>query len=180
MDSATCLDTDQARRNPGEKLQIFASSKLAFNDDIPDTIDAVHLKNVLRQIKPDRSNRFHGQLSQCERFKTTTLCHKTQGVGPSTTSPLLIGICSHVGVRRWRTPLKSARYLPVRLIFGRRGDILNISVVSQCSIRLLANRYPQVCILRCRIDWFDGWTRFSQPHRVKPCGSPVNALDLKH
>lgn len=52
MGSATCLDTNQACRNFGEKLQNFASPKLTFNDDVPNTIDAVHLKNVLRQIKP--------------------------------------------------------------------------------------------------------------------------------
>jgi hypothetical protein len=53
MRRTASLHRHHAGREPAEKLQHRPAPKLASDDDLAFRVDAVHLKNSLRQIEPD-------------------------------------------------------------------------------------------------------------------------------
>jgi hypothetical protein len=62
MRRRTSFHADQARRQPGEEGEQLTTSKLPAHHDALGFVDAVHLKDVLGQVQPDRCNLLHGWL----------------------------------------------------------------------------------------------------------------------
>ena len=69
MSRCARLHADQAVRQLLEKLDHLAASKLALDDDLPSSIDAMHLEHALSEIQADRGNlHVDGSLSDsCQR-----------------------------------------------------------------------------------------------------------------
>jgi hypothetical protein len=106
MGSATCLNTNQACWNLGEKLQNFTSPTLTFNDDIPDTIDAVHLKNVLAKSSPIVAIGSMAGSPHLSVSKMTTLPTKLKGWGRPPDH--LYRLCARSPFRRQNRSQKSS------------------------------------------------------------------------
>jgi hypothetical protein len=64
------LQTDQTARQPSEERKHLAAPQPLAHNRRPARIDAVDLKNVLRQIQPNRRNLVHGWLPSMVRFTT--------------------------------------------------------------------------------------------------------------
>jgi hypothetical protein len=76
-----CLYPDQAGRNPGEECQKLTPSYLTTNDNPTRRVDAMNLKNVLRDIQTDRANLVHGWLLSCGSSTNRLLAHRDAGGG---------------------------------------------------------------------------------------------------
>ena len=61
----TSFHADQARRKLGKELQDLAAAQLTTDNNLALLINAMHLKNVLRDIQTDRTNLFHGWFPSC-------------------------------------------------------------------------------------------------------------------
>jgi hypothetical protein len=59
---------NQTARQLGEEWDDLTAPKAFAQNTIPRRIDAVDLKNVLRQIQPNRRNLAHGWLPSMVRF----------------------------------------------------------------------------------------------------------------
>jgi hypothetical protein len=64
----TRLQSDQAARQCREKRHHLAAPQLLAQNHCTVRIDPVNLKNMLRQIQPDRRNLAHGWLPLMVRF----------------------------------------------------------------------------------------------------------------
>jgi hypothetical protein len=65
MRRAACFDTNQARRQFGEKRQHLRSSKQLANYHLAGCVNTVDLKNALGQVETDRGNLHGGWLPFC-------------------------------------------------------------------------------------------------------------------
>jgi hypothetical protein len=64
MRAAARLHADKAGRQASEKLHDLGAAQLPTHRNLPRSVDHVHLKDVLRDIKTDRDNLDHGRLLQ--------------------------------------------------------------------------------------------------------------------
>jgi hypothetical protein len=79
---------DQTGQELGKVFQDLPTSQLTANNNFAVVVNAVYLKDVLRNIKTDRANYTHGWLPSCGS-NDTAFWHIAMPVGePSTASAL--------------------------------------------------------------------------------------------
>jgi hypothetical protein len=75
------FNADKARSLPLKERQDLAAPQLPANNRSTRRINAMHLKDVLREIKPDRGNFVHGRLPFGGSSTATAIWHLDAGGG---------------------------------------------------------------------------------------------------